>query len=192
MNKNWLWASLLIPCMLLADDAAEITAAINEGTQAYENGQLSQAATQFDYAATLIRQQQAGELGNLFPEPLSGWTAKKADSQAGSAAFFGGGINASREYQKDSARLTISITKDSPLLQAVGMLFSNPSMASMNGYKQKRINGHTAMFKLEERSQELQMLINNNILIQLDGRGIDEETLITYAEALDIDAISQQ
>lgn len=191
MNKNWLWAGLLIPCMLLADDA-EITQAINEGTQAYEQGQLSQAASQFDYAATLIRQQQASELGGLFPEPLPGWTAKKADSQAGSTAFFGGGINANRDYQKDKARLKISITKDSPLLQAVSMLFSNPSMASMGGYKQKRINGQTAMLKLEEHNQELQMLINNNTLIQFDGSGVNEEELLAYAEALDLDAISER
>ena len=159
MNKNWLWVGLLTPCMLWASDA-DIKEVISEAAQAYESGQLSHAAAQFDYAATLIRQQQAGELGALFPEPLVGWTAKEADSQAGSAAFFGGGVNASREYHKGDASLKISITKDSPLLQAVGMLFSNPSMASMSGYKQKRINGHTAVVKLEERNQELQMMVN--------------------------------
>lgn len=190
MNKNWLWASLLIPCMLLADDT-EITQAINEGTQAYEQGQLSQAASQFDYTATLIRQQQASAIGNLLPEPLPGWTAGAAESQATSAAFFGGGINASRDYSKDSSRLTISITKDSPLLQAIGMLFSNPSMASMSGYKVKRINGHTAMMKQEGNNQELQVLVGNNILIQLDGSAVSETELQAYVEAIDIDAISQ-
>lgn len=191
MNKHWLWAGLLVPCMLFADEA-EIQQAISEGTQAYESGQLSQAASQFDYAATLIRQQHADALGDLFPEPLSGWTAGKADTQAGSAAFFGGGITASREYRQGDTRLQISITKDSPLLQSMGMLFSNPSMASMGGYKQKRIHGQAAMYKIEERNQELQMLIGNNILIQLEGRGIGEEELLAYAEALDIEAISQR
>lgn len=191
MNKNWLWAGLLIPCMLFADDT-EIKQAISEGTQAYQEGQLSQAASQFDYVATLIRQLQAGALGSLFPEPLPGWEAGQVESQAASAAFFGGGINATRDYRKGDASLEISISKDSPLLQAMGMLFNNPSMASMGGYKIKRISGHSAMLKMEDNSQELQILIANNILIQLNGSGVSETELLAYAEALDIDAISQR
>ncbi|MCT7654627.1 hypothetical protein MBH78_07230 [Oceanimonas sp. NS1] len=68
MNKHWLWAGLLLPGLLLADDA-EIRRAIEEGTRAYEAGEWSQAASQFDYAATLVRQLQAGQLGELFPAP---------------------------------------------------------------------------------------------------------------------------
>lgn len=191
MNKIWLWAGLLVPCMLLANEA-EIEQAISEGTQAYQEGQLSQAASQFDYVATLIRQQQAEALGSLFPEPLPGWKAKKVASQGVSATFFGGGINASRNYHKGSASLEISITKDSPLLQAMAVLFSNANMASMAGYKVKRINGHTTMFKQDDNSLELHMLIASNILIQLNGSGLSETDLYAYAEALDIDAISKR
>ena len=74
----------------------------------------------------------------------------------------------------------------------MGMLFNNPSMASMGGYKIKRISGHSAMLKMEDNSQELQILIANNILIQLNGSGVSETELLAYAEALDIDAISQR
>lgn len=190
MNKNWLWVTLLIPCMLLADES-EISQAIKQGTQAYQDGQLAKAASQFDYVATLIRQQQAEQLADVFPEPLPDWTANQAESQASSAAFFGGGITASRDYLKGTAQLTISISKDSPLLSAMAMLFSNPSMASMGGYKQIHINGRSAMLKLDEYSQELQMLINNSILVQLEGSGVDKEELLAYAKALDINAIRQ-
>ena len=195
MNKQGLWALILLPSMVFSDETAEthteIKQAITAGTQAYEAGELSQAATQFDYVATLIRQLQAGELGNLFPDPLPGWQAEEVESQAGSAAFFGGGINASRSYRKDGGRLEISITKDSPLLQTMGMLFTNPSMATMGGYKVKRIKGHTAMVKSEGNSQELQMMVANRILIQITGRGVGEDDLKAYAEALDIEAINR-
>ncbi|GHA14348.1 hypothetical protein [Oceanisphaera arctica] len=202
MNKRclWvgLWAGLLLPCALFADETetrtetnAEIRQAITEGNRAYKAGELSQAAAQFDYVSTLIRQLQAGELGTLFPEPLTGWQAEKVDTQAGSAAFFGGGINASRRYRKDNASLELSITKDSPLLQTMAVLFTNPSMAAMGGYKVKRIKGQTAMMKEESNSRELQMLIANRILIQLRGRGVTEEDLNAYAEALDIEALTR-
>ena len=195
MNKQWLWALIWVPSVLFADEAddthTEIRQAMAAGTEAYQAGELSQAATQFDYVATLIRQLQAGELGNLFPEPLAGWQADKVESQAGSAAFFGGGINASRSYRKDGGRVEISITKDSPLLQTMGMLFTNPSMATMGGYKVKRIKGQTAMVKSEGNSQELQMMVASSILIQITGRGVSEDDLKAYAEALDIEAITR-
>ena len=190
MKQHWVWAGLLVPCLLLAD-SADIELAISEGSQAYQAGQLSQAASQFDYAATLIRQQQATELGTLFPEPLSGWKADAVKSEASSAAFFGGGINATRQYRKDGGSLEISITKDSPLLQTMAMLFTNPSMASMGGYKMKSIKGQTAMVKQEDKNQELQLLIDNRILVQLTGRGLSEQELEDYATALDIEAISR-
>ncbi|MDX1266064.1 MAG: hypothetical protein R3311_01720 [Oceanisphaera sp.] len=200
MNKPclWLglWAGLVLPCTLLADDTdtqaetrANIGQAITEGNRAYEAGELSQAAAQFDYVSTLIRQLQASELGTLFPEPLTGWQAEPVNTQAGATAFFGGGINASRRYRKDGGNLEISITKDSPLLQTMAMLFTNPSMAAMAGYRIKRIQGQTAMMKEESNSRELQMLIANRILIRFHAIGITEQDLNAYAEALDIEAI---
>ncbi|OYD24247.1 hypothetical protein [Oceanimonas baumannii] len=191
MKKHWLWAGLLLPSLLLADDA-EIRSAIEEGTRAYEAGEWSQAASQFDYAATLVRQLQAGQLGELFPEPLAGWQADDAETQAAGAALFGGGIHASRHYYKDDAELEMTITKNSPLLQTMAMMFTNPSMAAMSGYKVKRINGQTAMVQAEGDSKELMMLVANTTLIQLSGEGGDMTTadLEAYAGALDIKALS--
>ena len=201
MTKQWRW--ILIPSLLLAGSLsaaethsvteadAEIKQAITTATEAYQTGELSQAVTQLDYAATLIRQLQAHELGKLFPEPLPGWQADKVDSQAGAAGLFGGGINASRSYHQADNRLEINIMKDSPLLQTMGMLFSNPSMASMSGYKVTRIQGHTAMSKAEGGKRELQMLIENRILLQFNGRNLSEDDLKAYAEAVDIEAITK-
>ncbi|OXY81657.1 hypothetical protein [Oceanimonas doudoroffii] len=191
MNKHWLWAGLLLPGLLLADDA-EIRRAIEEGTRAYEAGEWSQAASQFDYAATLVRQLQAGQLGELFPAPLPGWQAEDADTQAASATLFGGGIHASRQYHKDNARLEMTIAKNSPLLQTMAMLFTNPSMATMSGYKVRRINGQSAMVKEEGDSKELMMLVANTTLVQLSGRGSElaMADLEAYAGALDVNALS--
>lgn len=191
MKKHWIWAGLLLPGLLLANDA-EIRQAIDEGTKAYEAGEWSQAASQFDYAATLVRQLQAGQLGELFPEPMSGWQADDAETKAAGAAMFGGGIHASRNYRKSNARLEMTITKNSPLLQTMAMMFSNPSMATMSGYKVRRINGQTAMMKDEGNRKELMMLVANTTLVQLNGRGneLTPEDLEAYASALDLEALS--
>ena len=205
MTKKWMWTSLLIPSLLLsgqllaadtATDTAteadkEIKQAINTGSEAYQAGTLSQAVTQLDYAATLLRQLQAGELGQLFPEPLPGWQADEVDSQADAVGLFGGGINASRSYHKGDSRLEINIMKDSPLLQTMGMLFTNPSMATMTGYKMTRIQGHTAMTKAEDSHQELQMMTDNRILLQFNGRNVGEDDLKAYAEVVDLEAATK-
>ncbi|WP_116474661.1 hypothetical protein [Zobellella maritima] len=189
--KYGLWLlGLCLPLLLTANEA-DIKQAIEEGQKAYLAGELSRAASQFDYVATLIRQQQAAGMGELFPEPLDGWQAGEVSSQAGSAAFFGGGLNASRTYRMADKRLEIVITKDSPLLQTMAMLFTNPSMATMGGYKVRRIQGHTAMFKEEGTSMELQMLIANTLLLQFNGRGLSEAELTAYAEAVDYQALTR-
>lgn len=191
MKHRLLILGLWLPWALSASEA-DIQQAIEEGQKAYQAGLLSQAAAQFDYVATLIRQQQAAGMGELFPAPLDGWQAEEVSSQAGSAAFFGGGINASRVYRMGDKRLEIVITKDSPLLQTMAMLFTNPSMAAMGGYQVKRIQGQTAMFKEEGSTMELQMLIANRLLLQLNGQGISEAELNAYADAIDYQALTKQ
>lgn len=190
MRHTWLILGLLLPWALTASET-DIDRAIEEGRQAYQAGDLSRAATQFDYVATLIRQQQAAGMGELFPPPLDGWQAEDVNSQAGAAAFFGGGIQASRSYRMDDKRLEIVITKDSPLLQTMAMLFTNPSMAVMGGYQIRQIQGQTAMYKAEGTGMELQMLIANSILLQFNGRGISEDELTAYAEAVDYQALTE-
>ena len=201
MTKKWLLGSVLMPSLLLAGSltAAEITPAADEeikqaittASEAYQTGELSQAAGQLDYAATLIRQLQADHLSQLLPEPLPGWKAGKAESQAGAMGLLGGGIHRSRNYQKDDSHLEISIMKDSPLLQTMGMLFNNPSMAAMSGYKVKKMQGQTAMIKDEDGDQELTMMIENRILLQLEGSNISADDLKAYADAINIEAITK-
>ncbi|MCT7654626.1 hypothetical protein MBH78_07225 [Oceanimonas sp. NS1] len=72
------------------------------------------------------------------------------------------------------------------------MLFTNPSMATMSGYKVRRINGQSAMVKEEGDSKELMMLVANTTLVQLSGRGSElaMADLEAYAGALDVNALS--
>ena len=102
--------------------------------------------------------------------------------------MFGGGVNAEREYSKGNSRISISIMSDSPLLQSVMMMFSNPMFATADGGKMERINRQKAIVKYSpaDKSGELQMVVNNRFLVTVEGSDISREELLEYATAIDV------
>ena len=118
--------------------ADEIIESINEALEYYKEGDYTEAVSGLDYAAQLIRQKRASRLEAFLPEPLSGWKAKDVESQAVGQAMFGGMVSAKRQYHKDSSSVTVEITADSPMLQSMVMMFSNPAYATADGGKLKK------------------------------------------------------
>lgn len=78
--------------------ADDVTDSIGEGLQHYNNNEYSEAVKSLNYASQLIQQKKGKSLESLLPEPLSGWTADNASSEAAGAAMFGGGTTAKRKY----------------------------------------------------------------------------------------------
>lgn len=165
----------------------DVTEAINEGLQYYTNGEYTDAAGSLDYAAQLIRQKKGGELTGLLPEPLEGWKAEQGTSQAAGAAMLGGGVTAERKYDKGSSHITIRYITDSPMMQGVMMMFSNPMFAASDGGKLERIGGQKAIVKYDssEKSGEIQIVIGNRFLITIEGREVAKEDLVAYAKVID-------
>ncbi len=171
--------------------AGEIEDAIQEGLSAYKSGDLTTAAAQLDYAATLIRQAKAGKITAVFPEPFPGWEADQAESNSAGGMMMGGGITANRSYSKGDARVDIQLVMDSPMLQSMMAMFSNPSMIAMTGGKLTKVQGHKAMFKKEsEEDMQITLIVNNNALFTLDGSGVSEKELKAYAEKLNLNALN--
>ncbi|ROQ19203.1 hypothetical protein [Gallaecimonas pentaromativorans] len=183
----------LVCCLALASFmavAGDVEEAIKAGQDAYQQGQLSEAANQFSYAATLIRQQQGDKMVKLFPAPLKGWQADDAESESAGAAMLGGGVTGSRLYHKgDDISLELKIIKDSPLVQAMAGLFTNPNMAAMAGYKIKKINGVSAMLKTDDEMSLTMM--DGTVLVQMECSECQSSDLEDYAKALDMGAIKQ-
>lgn len=165
----------------------EITRTINDAIDQYKDGNYSDAIENLDYAAQLIRQIRSENLVDLFPEPLSGWEAEEATSTALGATMFGGGISAEQRYNKGSKRIEISIVTDSPMLQSMMMMFSNPMLASSNGGKLERIKGQKAIVKYSTADEEgeITMVIDNRFLVTVRGDHINKNDLIDYASAID-------
>lgn len=168
-----------------ADD--EVLKSIDEGTEFYNNGEYAEAVTSLNYAVQLIQQKKGEVLVKLLPEPLDGWSAQDAESQSAGAAMFGGGITAEREYSKGDGRVTIRIITDSPMMQGVMMMFSNPMFATSDGGKLERIGKQKAIVKFDDadRSGNLQMVVANRFLVMVEGNDVAREDLLAYAGAID-------
>ena len=135
---------------------------ISEAVEQYKNGQYATAITSLDYAGQMIRQKKGEVLGRLLPEPLDGWSAEQVDAKAMGAAMFGGATTAERRYIKDNSSITVKYSTDSPMMQSMLMMFSNPIFASSVG-KIELINGQKAIVDFKETSGNINIVIGNSL-----------------------------
>jgi len=177
--KQWPAACLLALLSLavaLPVAADEISGQLEKGLKLYEDGKLSQAIGEIEFALAQLKQKKAEALGKIFPEAPSGWTAHKPKSSSAGAGMLGGGISASRRYQDDGkGRVKIEVIADSPLIQSLAMMLSNPMfLTSGKGGKLVRLQGHKAVLKEQEQRAELQALIDNKVLVRVTARRVED------------------
>lgn len=174
----------------LADD---VTDYINEAMQYYKDGDYSDAVDSLNFAEQLILQKKSTGLEAFLPGPLKGWTAETATSQAASSAMLGGGITAERSYNKGDSSIEIQIMADSPMLQGVMMMMSNPMFAGADGGKLERIGKQKAMVKFNPSTKkgDIQIVVANRFMVSIDGRGISKKVLKDYAKAIDYKKMAQ-
>lgn len=174
----------------LADDVSD---AINEGLQSYQAGKYSEAMTSLNYASQLIGQKKGGSLQSILPEPLNGWKADEATSQAMGAALLGGGVSAERRYNKDSSSVSVQIVSDSPMLQSVMMMFNNPMLAGADGGKLEKISGEKAIvkYKAQEKSGTINLVIASRFLVTVEGNSVSLEDLKAYAGKIDYKKLAE-
>ena len=173
--------------------ADEIIEFINEGLGQYKNGEYAAAAGSLEYAAQMIRQKKGDKLQEFLPEPLPGWTAEESTSQAAGAAMFGGVVTAERTFRKDSSSVTVTIVTDSPMLQSMMMMFTNPMIMASSGGKLEKIAGQKAMVKYNasNKSGEINLVVANRFLITVKGRNVSREDLISYATGINFDKLAK-
>jgi hypothetical protein len=167
--------------------ADEVTDSISEALQNYKDGQYSDAVANLNYASQLIQQKKGEDLTAILPEPLKGWTAEDASSQAMGAAMMGGGVTAERRYFREDSSINIQIITDSPMLQGVMMMLSNPMFAASDGGKVQRINQQKAIVKYQQadRNGSIQIVVANRFLVTIEGSDVKKEDLEAYAKAID-------
>ena len=169
---------------VLADD---VTDSINEALKQYGSGEFAGAVQSLDYASQLIRQKKGGQLEAFLPKPISGWKAEDAKSQAMGSTMFGGGVTAERSYVKGDSHVTIKIITDSPMMQGMMMMFSNPMLATSDGGKLEKLNGEKAIVKYnnENKDGSINVVIAGRFLVTVEGNEVARPDLITYAQGID-------
>lgn len=167
--------------------ADEIVDSIKEALEYYNEEDYAEAVSSLDYAAQLIRQKRGSKLEAFLPEPLSGWKAKDLESRAVGHAMLGGMVSATRQYHKGSSTVTVEIASDSPILQSMLMMFSNPSYATADGGRLKKIRRQKAIIKyrVSKRQGEIFIIVDKRYLVSVNGKKVTEEDLISYASAID-------
>jgi tetratricopeptide (TPR) repeat protein len=173
--------------------ADDVTEYINEALQYYKDGDYSDAVDSLNYAEQLIQQKKSAGLEAFLPEPIKGWTAETATSQAAGSAMLGGGISAERNYKKGNSSIKIQIMADSPMLQGVMMMMSNPMFATADGGKLERIEKQKAIIKFDPNTKdgELQIVVANRFMVSIDGQDISKKDLKDYAKAIDYNKMAQ-
>ena len=172
----------------LADDVED---SIQEGLELYKEGEFKDAVESLNYAVQLIQQKKGESLEGLLPPPLEGWEAEEAESQAAGAAMFGGGVSAERRYTKGQASVTVQIVTDSPLMQSMMAMISNPMFASSGGARLERIKRQKAMveYDKENRSGSINVAVDRRFLVTVEGQFVTLDDLKAYAEAIDYRAL---
>ena len=127
--------------------ADEVSDSVEEAMEYYKEGDFVEAANSLDYASQLIRQKRSSNLEVFLPDPLSDWTAEDIKSQAGGTGILGGMISVKRTYRKDQGSITVEIIVDSPGIQSIIMVLSNPAYASADGGKLTKIKKQNAIIK---------------------------------------------
>ncbi len=175
----------------LADD---VTDAVEDGLKKYNEGSFGAAAGQFEYAAQLARQKKGGQLKELLNDMkiLDGWNGEEATSQAVGAGMLGGGITVERKLSKDSSSMKISLITDSPLLQSMMMMFSNPMMATSGGGELATVAGQKAIVKYDpsKKKGEIQIVVDGRYMFGIEAKNTSKEDMVKQVESFDFNALA--
>lgn len=185
----------MIGLMLLASPgwADDVTESINEALEYYKDGAYSDAVGSLNYASQLIQQKKGEALESFLPEPLDGWTAEEAKSQAAGSAMMGGGLSAERSYRNGESKIDVQIITDSPIMQGMMMMFSNPMIAASDGGKLQKIGRQKAIVKYDaaDKSGDIKVVVAHRFLVTIEGNNIAEADLKGYAKAIDYNKLGQ-
>lgn len=176
--------ALAIGLSMTVAKADEFTDVLSSALQAYEEGDITVAREELDYAVALLKELKSESLSAYLPEPLPGWTREAAEGDgAGMAmAMLGGGTTAAANYSNGTTDMTITLIANSPVVSSIGGMITG--MASLGGGKPTRIQ----RTQFADNDGELQGVIDNRILVSVSGDAPVEDK-IAQLEAMDFSSL---
>ena len=159
----------------LADD---ITDQIDAAKALYQKGDFAKAASELQFAITDIQKKASEKYVSALPPAPAGWEADEAEAQSG--AMLGGGQMISRRYHEKSGdgEMTLQITIDNPMVQAMSAMFANPALIAADPQaKRIRVGGENAVLKWNPsgKSGEVSMVLGGRMMVHLEGRDLKSD-----------------
>ncbi len=182
--RRLLGAACVLIVSSVAVDADEFTDVVNSAMELYNEGDISGAREELDYAVKLLAEIKSDSLSNFLPDALPGWEkeAAQADGTGMAMAMFGGGTAAAASYRSDDSELTITLVANSPMISSIGAMVSG--MSALTGGKPIRIQ----RTQFGNNDGELQGVVDNRILVSVNGSASLEDKQ-AYLEAMDFGAL---
>jgi hypothetical protein len=191
-----LTAALLLTLLVPSARADEVTDQLDAARKAYDTGELRGAIQALSFATARIQEKINDQLLKLLPEPLPGWQADAAQSEAGGIAAMVAGTIISRAYRReDGAEVELRLMADSPMMAMMAMMMQTPFL--MQASKEMRVythRGYQGMIQHEERSDawEISLMVGNRVMVQAKGRRIaDQNPVVDYLNAIDLTAVQK-
>lgn len=177
--------------------ADEVLEMLDRARALYQQGNLSGALGELGFASGAITQQRQAHYAALFPAAPTGWTLEEAQDSgpagALAAQMLGGGMIVTRDYtqQGGEGRISAKLVMDSPLVQGMAMLVTNPAMLPP-GAKRIRIGAENAILKQEAGSKEMELtLVKGATLLQLEGENLaSQDVLVSLMKGFDLKKIT--
>ncbi|MBV0913064.1 hypothetical protein [Anianabacter salinae] len=173
-----------LACLALASPAAadDVTDTLNSAIEAYESGDIQFALEEIAFAQQLMQGMKTDTLSALLPEAPEGFTREIDTEMNAGLAMMGGGTGTEATYSGDAGSFTLTLLADSPMVTAMGAMFSNPTIMAASG-ELFRVGRQ----RFVDQDGEVTTLVANRILVQASGA--DRDVMMPVLEAIDYEAL---
>jgi hypothetical protein len=124
------------------------------------------------------------------PAAPAGLEKLPPDASAAAMAAFAStmGTMVNQEYSGENKSISVTVTVDSPLVQVMGMMISNPEMLE-KGSELIKYGTYKGVLKDEgSGAYQLQVMLDKT-MVQVESNGITDEALLKFMDQKAIDAL---
>ncbi len=169
--------------------------AIEEAKKQADGDKIGAAISAMQAGIRDLQKKQRVAILEALPKP-AGWEFKDQTPDDSNEAIASGmsamGQTISREYTKGDQHIQIEVSANSPMIQMLSMLFSNPAMIQAQKGEAITYGTNKAILtKQDNGGIELQILMNDTHLIKVTSRGISEDDLLKIIDQSMIDRLDK-
>lgn len=187
--------SLVLPSVASAD---EITDQLDQARQYYDQGDVSGAISELEFALQAMRGKIGQQLLATFPAPAAGWTMDPADDQQqGAIPFVAAGTMLGRTYRAPDGNGTIEaqLMSGGGFLQGLAGMLMNPQMlAAQPNAKRIRIGRDNGVVTFDPQDQSSQLVVDlgGKGTLMLQGKGLaTTDPLVELANRWDLKQVRE-